>query len=184
MEGPLSRVKSLKKSLRQSFRRIRKSRVSGKKRAPAASSKVSWGWQPSPCPGPEPSGLVRCRGPRGAHVKRATGAWTWGRKGSWKSVSERPWPSQLQEANAQLAEQTCPHDLEMTPVQRRIEPRSADDSLSGVVRCLYFADTFLRDGEARVGTSVLGGGGVRSTFCVLSYTLGHLGSQPPVNSLP
>lgn len=54
---------------------------------------------------------------------------------------------QLQEANAQLAEQTCPHDVEMTPVQRRIEPRSADDSLSGVVRCLYFADTFLRDGE-------------------------------------
>lgn len=34
-------------------------------------------------------------------------------------------------------------------MQRRIEPRSADDSLSGVVRCLYFADTFLRDGEAR-----------------------------------
>uniref|UniRef100_M3Z9Y6 LLGL scribble cell polarity complex component 2 n=1 Tax=Nomascus leucogenys TaxID=61853 RepID=M3Z9Y6_NOMLE len=83
MEGPLSRVKSLKKSLRQSFRRIRKSRVSGKKRAANASSK-------------------------------------------------------LQEANAQLAEQACPHDVEMTPVQRRIEPRSADDSLSGVVRCLYF----------------------------------------------
>ncbi|XP_040830444.1 lethal(2) giant larvae protein homolog 1 isoform X4 [Ochotona curzoniae] len=88
MEGPLSRVKSLKKSLRQSFRRIRKSRVSGKKRAANANSK---------------------------------------------------------EANAQLAEQACPHDVEMTPVQRRIEPRSADDSLSGVVRCLYFADTFLRD---------------------------------------
>uniref|UniRef100_A0A8C1QW26 LLGL scribble cell polarity complex component 1 n=1 Tax=Cyprinus carpio TaxID=7962 RepID=A0A8C1QW26_CYPCA len=82
MEGPLSRVKSLKKSLRQSFRRIRKSRVSGKKRAV------------------------------------------------------------VQEANAQLAE----HDAEVTPVQRRIEPRSADDSLSGVVRCLCFADTFLRDG--------------------------------------
>ncbi|KAF7243084.1 hypothetical protein EYD10_10569 [Varanus komodoensis] len=92
MEGPLSRVKSLKKSLRQSFRRIRKSRVSGKKRANASS----------------PS-------------------------------------SKLQEANAQLAEQPGPHDVEMTPVQRRIEPRSADDSLSGVVRCLYFADTFLRD---------------------------------------
>ncbi|KAK2510156.1 hypothetical protein MC885_017835 [Smutsia gigantea] len=90
MEGPLSRVKSLKKSLRQSFRRIRKSRVSGKKRAANANSK-------------------------------------------------------LQEANAQLAEQACPRDVEVTPVQRRIEPRSADDSLSGVVRCLYFADTFLRD---------------------------------------
>uniref|UniRef100_A0A8C5EAF7 Lethal giant larvae homologue 2 domain-containing protein n=1 Tax=Gouania willdenowi TaxID=441366 RepID=A0A8C5EAF7_GOUWI len=79
MEGPLSRVKSLKKSLRQSFRRIRKSRVSGKKR--------------------------------------------------------------VQEANAALAE----HE-DVAPVQRRIEPRSADDSLSGVVRCLCFADTFLRDG--------------------------------------
>uniref|UniRef100_A0A8C5PSX4 LLGL scribble cell polarity complex component 1 n=1 Tax=Leptobrachium leishanense TaxID=445787 RepID=A0A8C5PSX4_9ANUR len=92
MEGPLSRVKSLKKSLRQSFRRIRKSRVSGKKR---------------PIPG-SPA-------------------------------------SKLQEANAHLAEQPGPLDLEVTPVQRRIEPRSADDSLTGVVRCLYFADTFLRD---------------------------------------
>lgn len=53
----------------------------------------------------------------------------------------------MQEANAQLAEQAGPPEVEMTPVQRRIEPRSADDSLSGVVRCLYFADTFLRDGE-------------------------------------
>uniref|UniRef100_A0AAQ5ZT34 LLGL scribble cell polarity complex component 1 n=1 Tax=Amphiprion ocellaris TaxID=80972 RepID=A0AAQ5ZT34_AMPOC len=77
MEGPLSRVKSLKKSLRQSFRRIRKSRVSGKKR----------------------------------------------------TIST---PTTEQE--------------EVAPVQRRIEPRSADDSLSGVVRCLCFADTFLRDG--------------------------------------
>ncbi|XP_051905194.1 lethal(2) giant larvae protein homolog 1 isoform X1 [Hippocampus zosterae] len=87
MEGPLSRVKSLKKSLRQSFRRIRKSRVSGKKRSIAAPA------------------------------------------------------SKVQEANAALAE----HE-EMAPIQRRIEPRSADDSLSGVVRCLCFADTFLRDG--------------------------------------
>uniref|UniRef100_A0A665WT86 Lethal giant larvae homologue 2 domain-containing protein n=1 Tax=Echeneis naucrates TaxID=173247 RepID=A0A665WT86_ECHNA len=87
MEGPLSRVKSLKKSLRQSFRRIRKSRVSGKKRT----------------------------------INTPT--------------------SKVQEANAALAEQE-----EVAPVQRRIEPRSADDSLSGVVRCLCFADTFLRDG--------------------------------------
>lgn len=69
-----------------------------------------------------------------------------------RTVSWSPTLPQLQEANAQLAEQACPHDVEMTPVQRRIEPRSADDSLSGVVRCLYFADTFLRDGEARRGT--------------------------------
>lgn len=68
-----------------------------------------------------------------------------GKMGFWSFLP----PFQLQEANAQLAEQACPHDMEVTPVQRRIEPRSADDSLSGVVRCLYFADTFLRDGEAR-----------------------------------
>uniref|UniRef100_A0AAQ4PR80 LLGL scribble cell polarity complex component 1 n=1 Tax=Gasterosteus aculeatus aculeatus TaxID=481459 RepID=A0AAQ4PR80_GASAC len=85
MEGPLSRVKSLKKSLRQSFRRIRKSRVSGKKRPVATPTS--------------------------------------------------------KEANAALAEQE-----DVAPIQRRIEPRSADDSLSGVVRCLCFADTFLRDG--------------------------------------
>uniref|UniRef100_A0A8C0Q8A3 LLGL scribble cell polarity complex component 1 n=2 Tax=Canis lupus familiaris TaxID=9615 RepID=A0A8C0Q8A3_CANLF len=108
MEGPLSRVKSLKKSLRQSFRRIRKSRVSGKKRATSATSK-------------------------------------------------------LQEANAQLAEQACPHDVEMTPVQRRIEPRSADDSLSGVVRCLYFADTFLRD-AAHHGPTMWAGTNSGSVF--------------------
>uniref|UniRef100_A0A8C9Y3W1 LLGL scribble cell polarity complex component 1 n=1 Tax=Sander lucioperca TaxID=283035 RepID=A0A8C9Y3W1_SANLU len=88
MEGPLSRVKSLKKSLRQSFRRIRKSRVSGKKR----------------------------------------------------TITTTP-TSKVQEANAALAEQE-----DVAPIQRRIEPRSADDSLSGVVRCLCFADTFLRDG--------------------------------------
>ena len=51
---------------------------------------------------------------------------------------------QVQEANAALAEQE-----DVAPVQRRIEPRSADDSLSGVVRCLCFADTFLRDGRRR-----------------------------------
>ena len=54
---------------------------------------------------------------------------------------------QVQEANAALAEQE-----DVAPVQRRIEPRSADDSLSGVVRCLCFADTFLRDGRRNTHT--------------------------------
>lgn len=55
---------------------------------------------------------------------------------------------QVQEANAALAEQE-----DVAPVQRRIEPRSADDSLSGVVRCLCFADTFLRDGVSTCSLS-------------------------------
>uniref|UniRef100_A0A3B3Z4Z6 Lethal giant larvae homologue 2 domain-containing protein n=1 Tax=Poecilia mexicana TaxID=48701 RepID=A0A3B3Z4Z6_9TELE len=89
MEGPLSRVKSIKKSLRQSFRRIRRSRVSLRKHHISNTNKV------------------------------------------------------IQEANARLeAEQA---EMEMAPVQRKIEARSSDDSFTGLVRTLYFADTFLSD---------------------------------------
>ena len=117
MEGPLSRVKSLKKSLRQSFRRIRKSRVSGKKRTiTTPTSKVSDGL------------YLAVRAPyRTSRLNAVVCLWLC--------------YVQVQEANAALAEQE-----DVAPVQRRIEPRSADDSLSGVVRCLCFADTFLRDG--------------------------------------
>ncbi|XP_018424093.1 PREDICTED: lethal(2) giant larvae protein homolog 2-like isoform X2 [Nanorana parkeri] len=87
LEGPLSRVKSLKKSLRQSFRRIRRSQVN----------------------------------------KRREGTAT-----------------KVQEANARF-EQEALHEMELAPVQRRIEARSAEDSFTGFVRILYFADTFLRD---------------------------------------
>lgn len=90
MEGPLSRVKSLKKSLRQSFRRMRRSRVSGRKRRPAGP------------PGEVPEGGNR-------------------------------------------AERTGLQNMELAPVQRKIEARSAEDSFTGFVRTLYFADTYLRD---------------------------------------
>uniref|UniRef100_A0A8D1IVQ8 LLGL scribble cell polarity complex component 2 n=1 Tax=Sus scrofa TaxID=9823 RepID=A0A8D1IVQ8_PIG len=90
LEGPLSRVKSLKKSLRQSFRRIRRSRVSSRKRRPA--------------------------GPPGE-----------GQEGSTR------------------AERTGLQNMELAPVQRKIEARSAEDSFTGFVRTLYFADTYLRD---------------------------------------
>ncbi|CAJ0936816.1 unnamed protein product [Ranitomeya imitator] len=87
LEGPLSRVKSLKKSLRQSFRRIRRSQVN----------------------------------------KRRDGVAT-----------------KVQEANARL-EQEALNEMELAPVQRKIEARSAEDSFTGFVRTLYFADTFIRD---------------------------------------
>uniref|UniRef100_A0A4W4EHL3 LLGL scribble cell polarity complex component 2 n=1 Tax=Electrophorus electricus TaxID=8005 RepID=A0A4W4EHL3_ELEEL len=86
LEGPLSRVKSIKKSLRQSFRRIRRSRVSMHKHH----------------------------------------------------------PNNLQEINARLEAEAL-HEMELAPVQRKIEARSADDSFTGLVRTLYFADTFLND---------------------------------------
>ncbi|XP_062936615.1 LLGL scribble cell polarity complex component 2 isoform X4 [Cynocephalus volans] len=90
LEGPLSRVKSLKKSLRQSFRRMRRSRASNRKRRPA--------------------------GP----------------------------PGEVQEGSAK-AERTGLQNMELAPVQRKIEARSAEDSFTGFVRTLYFADTYLRD---------------------------------------
>ncbi|KAM5151012.1 LLGL scribble cell polarity complex component 2 isoform 2-T3 [Callospermophilus lateralis] len=90
LEGPLSRVKSLKKSLRQSFRRMRRSRVSSRKRRPA--------------------------GP----------------------------PGEMQAANTK-PERMGLQNMELAPVQRKIEARSAEDSFTGFVRTLYFADTYLRD---------------------------------------
>ncbi|XP_007259259.2 LLGL scribble cell polarity complex component 2 isoform X1 [Astyanax mexicanus] len=89
LEGPLSRVKSIKKSLRQSFRRIRRSRVSMRKHNPTNAAK-------------------------------------------------------LHEINARLEAEAL-QEMELAPVQRKIEARSADDSFTGLVRTLYFADTFLSD---------------------------------------
>ena len=37
--------------------------------------------------------------------------------------------------------------MELAPVQRKIEARSSDDSFTGLVRTLYFADTYLSDSE-------------------------------------
>uniref|UniRef100_A0A670HY22 LLGL scribble cell polarity complex component 2 n=1 Tax=Podarcis muralis TaxID=64176 RepID=A0A670HY22_PODMU len=106
LEGPLSRVKSLKKSLRQSFRRMRRSRVSNRKRRTVQ------------------EGISR-------HDHDA-----------------------LQE-------------IELAPVQRKIEARSAEDSFTGFVRTLYFADTFLRDSSRHCPSLWAGtNGGTVYAFCL------------------
>ncbi|KAB0400691.1 hypothetical protein E2I00_008317, partial [Balaenoptera physalus] len=98
LEGPLSRVKSLKKSLRQSFRRIRRSRV--------------------------------------------------------------------QEGSSR-AERTGLQNMELAPVQRKIEARSAEDSFTGFVRTLYFADTYLRDSSRHCPSLWAGtNGGTVYTFAL------------------
>ncbi|XP_040437511.1 LLGL scribble cell polarity complex component 2 isoform X2 [Falco naumanni] len=113
LEGPLSRVKSLKKSLRQSFRRIRRSRVSSRKR----------------------------------------------RGGSGNA-------SDVQEANAKFDQDTL-QEMELAPVQRKIEARSAEDSFTGFVRTLYFADTFLRDSSRHCPSLWAGtNGGTVYAFCL------------------
>uniref|UniRef100_A0A8C2N7W0 LLGL scribble cell polarity complex component 2 n=1 Tax=Cricetulus griseus TaxID=10029 RepID=A0A8C2N7W0_CRIGR len=113
LEGPLSRVKSLKKSLRQSFRRMRRSRVSSHKRRPGG-----------------PTGEVRPRA-HSSHLHDHTAQ-----------------PNFLQaqaQAMSAKVERTGLQNMELAPVQRKIEARSAEDSFTGFVRTLYFADTYLRD---------------------------------------
>uniref|UniRef100_A0A8C3LYN8 LLGL scribble cell polarity complex component 2 n=1 Tax=Chrysolophus pictus TaxID=9089 RepID=A0A8C3LYN8_CHRPC len=113
LEGPLSRVKSLKKSLRQSFRRIRRSRVSSRKR-----------------------------------------------RGGGGNTSE------THEANGKF-DQGILQEMELAPVQRKIEARSAEDSFTGFVRTLYFADTFLRDSSRHCPSLWAGtNGGTVYAFCL------------------
>uniref|UniRef100_A0A671L302 LLGL scribble cell polarity complex component 2 n=1 Tax=Sinocyclocheilus anshuiensis TaxID=1608454 RepID=A0A671L302_9TELE len=50
----------------------------------------------------------------------------------------------LQEINARLEAEAL-QEMELAPVQRKIEARSSDDSFTGLVRTLYFADTFVSD---------------------------------------
>lgn len=57
---------------------------------------------------------------------------------------------QLQDANARLEAELA--EMELAPVQRKIEARSSDDSFTGLVRTLYFADTFLSDSQSRAHT--------------------------------
>ncbi|NXP34877.1 L2GL2 protein, partial [Leiothrix lutea] len=105
--------KSLKKSLRQSFRRIRRSRVSSRKR-----------------------------------------------RGGGGTASE------VQEANAKF-DQDALQEMELAPVQRKIEARSAEDSFTGFVRTLYFADTFLRDSSRHCPSLWAGtNGGTVYAFCL------------------
>uniref|UniRef100_A0A7N8X7D8 LLGL scribble cell polarity complex component 2 n=1 Tax=Mastacembelus armatus TaxID=205130 RepID=A0A7N8X7D8_9TELE len=113
MEGPLSRVKSIKKSLRQSFRRIRRSRVSLRNRVMHAPSLY----------------CLKC--------------------------------SILSNLHCCLAE------MELAPVQRKIEARSSDDSFTGLVRMLYFADTFLSDSSHHTPSLWAGTNG----GCVFAYML-------------
>ncbi|XP_042689079.1 LLGL scribble cell polarity complex component 2 isoform X3 [Centrocercus urophasianus] len=112
LEGPLSRVKSLKKSLRQSFRRIRRSRVSRKRRGVGGNT------------------------------------------------------SETHEANGKF-DQGMLQEMELAPVQRKIEARSAEDSFTGFVRTLYFADTFLRDSSHHCPSLWAGtNGGTVYAFCL------------------
>ena len=58
----------------------------------------------------------------------------------------------LQEANAALVdeEETASGSGWSPPAtgQRRIEARSSEDGMTGTIRCIYFASTYLRDSKS------------------------------------
>ena len=47
-------------------------------------------------------------------------------------------------AGAEAASPTTP---EPKPIERSVEFRNTEDSMASMVRCLYFADTFIVNGE-------------------------------------
>lgn len=75
----------------------------------------------------------------------------------------------MQEANAKF-DQDALQEMELAPVQRKIEARSAEDSFTGFVRTLYFADTFLRDSEYEKHLSLLPNGFLLLPRSVLGFT--------------
>ncbi|XP_063618266.1 lethal(2) giant larvae protein homolog 1 [Cydia splendana] len=95
-DTPISRRKSFKKSLRESFRRLRKGR--SQRRATTATSPASPA-QPA----------------------------------------KKPIPSPVEEADVK-------------PVERAVEARSNDDGFGSMVRCLYFARTFLINTQSSTPT--------------------------------
>lgn len=99
-DAPISRRKSFKKSLRESFRRLRKGRSQRRANAAAANN-------PSQTPA------------------------------SAASPPQRKLPTE---------ESQNFNPLEAKPVERQIEARPVDDAMGSIVRCLYFARTFLING--------------------------------------
>lgn len=95
-DTPISRRKSFKKSLRESFRRLRKGRSTRRQNAAATTN--------------SPQGNTRKVPPAAA-----------------------------------AAEEGSP--LDAKPVERQIEARPVDDAMGSIVRCLYFARTFLVSGN-------------------------------------
>ena len=60
--------------------------------------------------------------------------------------------------------------MELAPVQRKIEARSAEDSFTGFVRTLYLADTYLRRAPF----------GLRACWRLLPGLAGSMGRPDPL----
>jgi len=122
-----NRRKSLRKSLRDSFRLLKRRRSRKEKTEKPRVEAVPTTDLDAPTPEKEDSPAAE--------------------EGAEKPAEEEP-KAEIEEKK----EETKTEEPERVPVERKIEARSMDDSMTSMVRCLYFATTFIRDGTTPTPT--------------------------------
>jgi len=136
-ESTMARRKSFKKSLRESFRRLRSRRSDRRGRRPGTTT-----------PGSRDSPGANRMSPVNSPRKGGGGGQTPTRGGSGSASHHHHVGGRGESADTS-------EDLDMSlgrPVERAVEARSADDVSASIVRTLYFADPFLVMGQQHTPT--------------------------------
>ncbi|XP_069685247.1 lethal(2) giant larvae protein homolog 1 isoform X2 [Periplaneta americana] len=144
-DAPISRRKSFKKSLRESFRRLRKGRSTRQVDKRGAQSPTS----PSattPTDSRKREGLEEVAEDMAAEAGEA------GTDEGEEAVERRDSAGAGDTAVSSPTGPGVGSPLEAKPVERQVEARPVDDSLGSMVRCLYFAKTFLISVQAMTAT--------------------------------
>lgn len=134
-ESPMSRHKSFKKSLRESFRRLRKRRSERRRRAEAEKAEKEHKKE-------EPK-TEEQKTEEGAEATEGAAAAAAPAASTTEETPKRETPATSASATAVETPR---------PVERAIEARSTDDAMSSMVKFLYFADTFLLNAQNHTPT--------------------------------
>ncbi|GFO39278.1 lethal(2) giant larvae protein-like protein [Plakobranchus ocellatus] len=131
-DSAMSRRKSLKKSLRESFRRLRRRRSEKrpKEEKPKKEAEKT-----------EPGNIEETPAAAGTSEEGAAAAAGGGEGATAEAAAPTPAPAPAP-ASPAGGSGDC------KPEERQVEARSADDSLASMVRSLYFADTFIVNGAS------------------------------------
>ncbi|XP_071444809.1 lethal(2) giant larvae protein homolog 1 isoform X5 [Hetaerina americana] len=147
-DAPISRRKSFKKSLRESFRRLRKGRS---QRSPAG----------------EKRGSATATSPGGPSDRKrkdlASGSGEMAAGDTAAPAASPTSPASTSGVPAPLS------PAEARPIERQVEARPLEDSLGSMVRCLYFARSFIV--SAQTTTPTLWAGTNNGTVFVFTITV-------------
>ncbi|PNF23205.1 Protein lethal(2) giant larvae [Cryptotermes secundus] len=160
-DAPISRRKSFKKSLRESFRRLRKGRSTRQadKRGAHSTSPTAV----TPTDPRKKDGLEEVAEDMAAEAGEEAA------EGEVEAVEQR---SSMGAGDAVSSSSAGPgglSPLEAKPVERQVEARPVDDSLGSMVRCLYFAKTFLI--TVQMMTATMWAGTNNGTVFVFTVTI-------------